>query len=313
VSYLRYAEDMGRFISEFGMHAAPVAETLRRAIPSDQQYHHSPSMDWHNKDNPKNKGDDLMLSTTGLPDSLEQYIAFSQMAQAEGLKFGVEHFRRRKPHCSGTLVWQLDDCWPVLSWSVLDYYGFGKAGYYYLRRAYAPVLASFKASPNGELALWLTNDTLDDVRDTATVRVATFAGQVVWEGSREVHVPAGASCDVWRWSPGGLAGGPDRYVSVHSSSAAFEPNRHFFAAIKDLVRQPGVPEMTVEPAGAHELTVRLRAPADRYVYFAHLTISSGSTHFSDNYFDLEPAETREVRVTDPLHELAPGSLGLGWA
>ncbi len=218
VSYLRYAEDMGRFISEFGMHAAPVAETLRRAIPSDQLYHHSPAMDWHNKDNPKNKGDDLMLSTTGLPDGLEQYIAFSQMAQAEGLKFGVEHFRRRKPHCSGTLVWQLDDCWPVLSWSVLDYYGFGKAGYYYLRRAYAPVLASFKASENGELALWLTNDTLHDVRDTATVRVATFTGQVVWEGGREVHVPAGASCDVWRWSPGGLAGGPDRYVSVQAES-----------------------------------------------------------------------------------------------
>jgi beta-mannosidase len=313
VSFLRYAEDMGRFISEFGMHAAPVAETLRRAIPSDQLYHHSPAMDWHNKDNPKNKGDDLMLSTTGLPDSLEQYIAFSQIAQAEGLKFGVEHFRRRKPHCSGTLVWQLDDCWPVLSWSVLDYYGFGKAGYYYLRRAYAPVLASFKASPNGELALWLTNDTLRDVRDTATVRVATFAGQVVWEGSREMDVPAGVSCAVWRWSPGELAGGPDRYVSVRSSSGAFEPNRHFFAAIKDLVRQPGVPELTVEPASAHELSASLRAPSDRYVYFVHLTSPSGSTHFSHNYFDLEPGETRDVLVTDRLHELAPGSLSLGWA
>jgi beta-mannosidase len=53
---------MGRFISEFGMHAAPVRETLRRAMPEDQLYHHSPSMDHHNKDAPKNKGDDLMLS-----------------------------------------------------------------------------------------------------------------------------------------------------------------------------------------------------------------------------------------------------------
>jgi len=128
-----------------------------------------------------------------------------------------------------------------------------------------------------------------------------------------VHVPAGTSCDVWRWSPGGLAGGPERYVSVRSSRAAFEPNRHFFAAIKDLVRQPGVPEMTVEPASAHELRVSLRAPADRYVYFAHLTNPSGSTHFSDNYFDLEPAETRDIVVTDPLHELPSGGLGLGWA
>ena len=61
VTYLRYAEDRGRFSSEFGMHAAPACETLRRVIPEDQRYHHSPSLDWHNKDNPKNKGDMLML------------------------------------------------------------------------------------------------------------------------------------------------------------------------------------------------------------------------------------------------------------
>ena len=79
------------------MHAAPVAETPRRAIPADQLHHHSPAMDWHNKDTPKNKGDDLMLGTTGLPGNLDEYLTFSQIAQAEGLKFGVEHFRRRKP------------------------------------------------------------------------------------------------------------------------------------------------------------------------------------------------------------------------
>ena len=144
VSFLHYAEDMGRFISEFGMHASPVYETLRRNIPTDQLYHHSPSMDHHNKDNPKNKGDNLMVTVTGLPDTLDEYIDYSMIAQAEGLKFGIEHYRQRKPHCSGALIWQLNDCWPVLSWSIVDYYGFGKAGYFYTKRAYAPVLASFK-------------------------------------------------------------------------------------------------------------------------------------------------------------------------
>jgi beta-mannosidase len=313
VSFLRYAEDMGRFISEFGMHAAPVAETLRRAIPPNQLYHHSPAMDWHNKDNPKNKGDDLMLGTTGLPDSLEQYITFSQIAQAEGLKFGIEHFRRRKPHCSGTLVWQLDDCWPVLSWSVLDYHGFGKASYYYLRRVYAPVLASFKATPDGGLELWLTNDTLADVRDTATFRLGTFSGQVVSESVRELQVPAGASSAVWRWAPGELRGRPDHYASVHSGSGAFPSNRHFFTPIKDLARQVAAPTMTVIPEGTSKLRVTLRAPADRYVYFAHLTSPSESTSFSDNYFDLEPGETRDVSVSDPPREVASESLSLGWA
>jgi beta-mannosidase len=313
VSFVRYAEDMGRFISEFGMHAAPVAETLRRAIPADQLHHHSPAMDWHNKDTPKNKGDDLMLGTTGLPSNLDEYLTFSQIAQAEGLKFGVEHFRRRKPHCSGTLVWQLDDCWPVLSWSVLDYNGFGKAGYYYLRRAYAPVLASFKASPNGALELWVTNDTLAQVRDTATVRLGTFRGEVVWEGTTDVEVAAGASRPVWRWSPGELRGGPDHYVSVRSSNASFAPNRHFFAPIKDLSRQAVAPEMRVTPVSTNEQRVTLRAPSDRYVYFAHVISPSESTRFSDNYFDLQPGEMREVITTDRLRELARDSLTLGWA
>ena len=313
VSFLRYAEDMGRFISEFGMHAAPVAETLHRAIPPDQLYHHSPAMDWHNKDNPKNKGDDLMLSITGLPDNLDQYITFSQIAQAEGLKFGVEHFRRRKPHCSGTLVWQLNDCWPVLSWSLLDYNGFGKAGYYYLRRAYSPVLASFKTCTDGGLELWLTNDTLAEVRDAVAVHVATFDGHLQWEASRELDVPAGASRAVWHWSAGEFAVGADRYVSVRSSNGTVAPNRHFFVPIKDLTRQAVAPEMTVDAASANELRVNLGAPSDGYVYFAHLTSPSESTRFSDNYFDLEPGESREVTVTDPRRELSPGSLSLGWA
>jgi beta-mannosidase len=62
------------------------------------------------KDNPKNKGDNLMATVTGLPTTLEEYINYSMLAQAEELKFGIEHYRRRKPHCSGTLIWQLNYC-----------------------------------------------------------------------------------------------------------------------------------------------------------------------------------------------------------
>jgi beta-mannosidase len=313
VSYARYAEDLGRFISEFGIHAAPVPETLRRVIPADQWFRHSPALDWHNKDSPKNKGDNLLLASTGLPTDLDQSILFSQIAQAEGLKFGVEHFRRRKPHCSGTLVWQLDDCWPVLSWSVIDYFGFRKAGYYYLRRAYAPVLASFRARPGGDVELWLTNDTASEMRDAVTVRLGTFAGQLAWERTREVVVPPGASMAVWGWSSPELAPAADRYLAVRSARDAFPPNRHFFAAIKDLRRRPTAPDMVVERLGPHELRVVLRAPADGYVYFGHLASASESTRYSDNYIDLEPTEARALTVADPVRELTAAGLGLGWA
>lgn len=301
VSYRRYAEDRGRFISEFGLHAAPVLETLRRVIPEDQLYHHSPAMDHHNKDTPKNKGDNLMLSVTGLPATLEDYLDFSMIAQAEGLKFAIEHFRRRKPHCSGTLVWQLNDCWPVLSWSVLDYYGFGKAGYYAVRRAYAPVLASFRETADG-LELWITNDTLADIQETAVVRLATFSGETLAEETVGFSVAANSSACITRWSAEQMPGGPDRYVSVRKD-ALFPPNRHFFAPIKDLQRIPVELMVEIDAVSDHELVVSISAPA--YAGFVHLSVAHEATRYSDNYFDLFPGEMRAITVSNEAIALTP--------
>ena len=223
VSFLRYAEDEGRFISEFGMHAAPVYETLRRAIPQGQHYLHSPAMDHHNKDDPKDKGDHLMLAVTGLPRDLDEYVDFSMIAQAEGLKFGIEHFRRRKPHCSGTLIWQLNDCWPVLGWSVLDYYGFAKAGYYYARRAYAPVLASFRGLEDGGAELWITNDTFAEIEEVVTARLRTFWGEVAWEEDQHFRIAANHSRPIRRWKSEEVSGRPDHYLSVRSAGVCAHP------------------------------------------------------------------------------------------
>jgi beta-mannosidase len=310
VSFVHYAEDTGRFISEFGMHASPVYETLRRCVPADQLYHHSPSMDHHNKDNPKNKGDNLMLTVTGLPKDLQEYIDFSMIAQAEGLKFGIEHFRRRKPHCSGTLIWQLNDCWPVLSWSILDYYGFGKAGYFYTRRVYAPVLASFKALDDGAIELWVTNDTLAEVKDTIVVQLGTFADGAIWEEQQPIRVPANSSQVVWQGDAQRIAAAPDRYLAVRSQGQRFPANRHFFAAIKDLQRPVVAPEIEMTANGEHEVLVNVRAPA--YLYYVHLVVPDEHTRFSDNYFDLAAGECATITVTNPVTPLTPEMVSVGW-
>jgi beta-mannosidase len=232
------------------------------------------------------------------------------IAQAEGLKFGIEHFRRRKPHCSGSLFWQLNDCWPVLSWSVLDYYGFAKAGYYYVRRAYAPILASFKALEDGDVELWVTNDTLGEVEGNATVRLRTFGGDTVWEESLPVRVGANSSRPVGRWDGSMNNGRADRYLSVHSMEGFCPPNRQFFAAIKDLHRTPVQPEATITPSGDHELHIHLRA--SEYAYFVHLITPDETARFSDNYFDLEPGESRTIIVTGERGNLTPEMVTVGW-
>ena len=310
VSYRRYAEDMGRFISEFGMHASPVMETLSRVIPEDQRYHHSPALDHHNKDNPKNKGDMLMQGVTGLPESLDEYIDYSMIAQAEGLKFGIEHYRRRMPHCSGTLVWQLNDCWPVLSWSVLDYYGRGKAGYYYLKRVYAPILASFKELPEDGLELWITNDSGDDLRDEIVPRLATFSGEIIREESLTILAPARSSQPVKRWNAAELGAGADRYYGVRSATNRFLENRHFFVPIKDLQRQPAQVTMLVTPIDDHHLQVELHA--DHFAYFVHLSFPETGTHFTDNFFDLPAGSSRTISVTNQDAALTLEKLTVQW-
>jgi beta-mannosidase len=310
VSFLHYAKDMGRFISEFGMHASPVYETLHRNIPAAQLYHHSPSMDHHNKDNPKNKGDNLMLTVTGLPNTLEEYIDYSMIAQAEGLKFGIEHYRQRKPHCSGALIWQLNDCWPVLSWSIVDYYGFGKAGYFYTKRAYTPVLASFKELNDGSVELWVSNDTLSDISDTLIIKTGNFAIGTTAEERCQIQVAPDRSQPVWRSDAGKITAHPDSYLTVHSTTGICPANRHFFSPIKDLQRTPTQPEITITQQSEHELHVHLHAVT--YTFFLHFTTPDEHTHFSDNYFDLEAGESRLLIITNHSIPLTPEMLSTGW-
>ncbi|MBV9358643.1 MAG: glycoside hydrolase family 2 protein, partial [Chloroflexi bacterium] len=180
-------------------------------------------------------------------------------------------------------------------------------------RVYAPVLASFKATAEGGMELWLTNDTLGPMRERATVRLATFGGRVLSEATREVEVPAGASEVAWRWAPDEVRGAPDRYLSVSAAEGRFPWNRHFFSALKDCQRTPTAPSFETRPVDRHTLRAVLSAPLDRYVYFANLVSPYETTRFSDNYVDLEPGTRRELTVHDAERELTPEALTLGWA
>jgi beta-mannosidase len=231
------------------------------------------------------------------------------IAQAEGLRFAVEHYRQRKPHCSGTLIWQLNDCWPVLSWSLVDYYGFGKAGYYAVRRAYAPVLASFKQE--GERAsLWLTNDMRTAVADTATVTLRTFAGETLWAETVSVQAAANSNGAVWSRSLNEDEAAIDRYLAVESASGLFTANRCFFGEVKDLALPTVTPSLKLTQVNPHELAAELSA--DRYAYFVHLIVPHEATRFSDNYFDLAPGVVRVIHITNPELALNPGMVTLSW-
>jgi beta-mannosidase len=311
VAYTRYAEDLGRFISEYGIQAAPVMETLTRCLPPDQRSLGSEGLLNRIKDHPKNKVDAMLVTVTGLPTTLEQYVDYTQITQAEGLKFGIEHFRRRKPHCSGSLIWQFNDCWPGISWSLVDYYGFAKASYFYVCRAYAPVMASFKAMDDGAVELWIVNDTLNSIDTELEIALKAFAGGTVWSDSIAASIGANQVEMVWRAERKRLAGDRRNVITVRAHDNIFPANRHLLAPIRDLERPaPPAPEIKFEQRGAHEIAVHLRAAA--YLYFVHLLVADERTRFSDNYFDLADGETKTVVVRNEAVALSPDNVAVSW-
>lgn len=292
VHFTRYAYDRGKFVSEFGIHSSPEPGTLRRwAGDADP---HSPRFDRRIKDAPATKGDDLLRYETGMPYDLASYADFSMAAQAEGMKFGIEHYRRRRPHCSGALLWQFNDAWPGMSWSVLDYDGVAKAAYYFAQRAFAPVLASFTWSASDGLALWVTNDLRTDVTVRLRIRVATFAGATVLADEVSASAPAGSSAPVWSAPADRVAGGPDRYAWAEPMAGPVGANRLFFGPVKRLEFGPSRLEWRVVEAA--EGCAELELTSHGYTYLARVAAPAPGVTFDRNYLDLRDGDTVRIAV-----------------
>jgi beta-mannosidase len=300
ISYRRYADDTSKFSSEFGIHGSTVKETLRRNIPEEDLYYGSYELDYRNKDYEPEKADITMASYSGLPKDLDQYIDFSMLSQAEGLKFGVEHFRRRKPENSGSLIWQLNDCWPGISWSLIDYYLFPKASYYYARRFYHPILLSFKEE-EGRISVWVTNDSYESYDDTLTVGVQNCFGHPTYEQTFAIRVEPNTSKLVvqyeaaeveWRF---GVIDKRTHFLFVRSERGDVYDNHYFFAEQKDLRFSPCRLQTSLE---VRTDSVQITLSTDTFARFVKLECPIDHTMFSDNYFNLLPGETRTVTVVN---------------
>lgn len=292
VHFRRYTYDHGRFISEFGIHASPEISTLERWTPPGSLALRSEAFDQRNKDTPKDKGWALMEHETGAPTDLQSYVDFSMACQAEGLKLGIEHYRRRQPHCSGTLVWQLNDAWPGFSWSVIDYDLVPKAAYWFLQRVYRPVIATFAQVDSG-IELWVTNSSVHDQELDLQVQLG-FSSDIA--GSVSVTSRALSSEPVWS-----SASVPDVARVVGPS---LETNRAFFRPLKEL-------PIAAAPVSAVRDGDLVRLRASSYSYLVRVHSTDPTTRYDGNYLDLAAGEERVIRVLSGSGELSVASYGFG--
>ena len=141
--FTEYRNHYFRYLSEFGFQSFPCEKTINAiTLPEDRNIF-SRVMEMHQRNAGANAKIISYLSETFLyPAEFPTLLYASQLLQAEAIKYGVEHLRRNRGRCMGTLYWQLNDIWPVASWSSIDYYGRLKALHYYAKRFFSPVLLS---------------------------------------------------------------------------------------------------------------------------------------------------------------------------
>lgn len=292
LSFRRYTEDLSSFVSEFGIQAAPAMATLERWMDPADLDPVSEGFRERIKDEAR-KAEAMIAIVTGPAATLQQYVDFTQWTQAEGLKFGIEHFRRRRPSCSGALIWQLNDCWPCVSWSLIDHDGAEKAAYWAVKRAFAPVLASFADTADGEVELWITNDARSAVSGEARLSLQTLGGDVLWREDLSYDVSSGTQVRPWR---GPAPDGADQVLIVSCPDGCFAANRRLSAPIMDVPLNPtDRPRMTIRGQGEFEMEVKLSASG--YLPLVHLASARSDLRYSDNFFDLAAGESRTIRVS----------------
>ncbi|MFI0791307.1 glycoside hydrolase family 2 protein [Micromonospora rubida] len=286
--YTRYREYVPRFVAEFGYQAPPAYATLRRAISDDPLAPDSPGMAHHQKaadgDAKLQRGLDAHLPP---PVDFDEWHYFTQLNQARAIQLGVEHFRSHRPVCAGTIVWQLNDCWPVTSWSAIDGDGRRKPLWYALRRAYADRLLTVQPRDGG-LALVAVNETGRPWRAATTVTRLTLAGEPRAKTTYDLDVPAYGTVELAL--PADLARPEEarRELLVAEAGESIDRAFWFFAEDRDADWPAAAFDATVEDVDGGQ---RVRVTAR--------TILRDLTLYPDR---LDPA----AQVDDALVTLLPG-------
>lgn len=299
--FTAYREQFPRFMSEFGFQALPTYKTIQSyAEPADQNMN-SYIMEHHQR---SGNGNGLMLSqmtdTFRSANSFQSLVYLSMVLQAEGIRYGVEHWRRHRNRVSGTLIWQLNDCWPVASWSSVDYFGRWKALHYAAKRFYAPMLLSVE-DDSTRMAVHVTSDNTQPWGGFVRWRLESLTGALL--ASDEVLVNAAALadtpvitldftdlvtddncrttifvCELWHDEQ-----------RIASSVSTFVPSKHL-----ELV-DPGI-KVDVQLA---EGTLVFNVSATSLARFVELELDGEDVIFSDNYFDVPAGQSAHISAPLP--------------
>jgi len=292
-----YNQKVPRFMSEFGFQSFPEFSSIDKYTNESDYSIYSDVMKSHQRSSIGNKTiEDYMLRYYNKPKSFKGYLYVSQILQAYGVSMGMEAHRRNKGYSMGSLYWQLNDCWPVASWSSIDYFGKWKALHYSTKKAFQPVLISFFKS-DSEIELHIISDLLESKEVNLNLKVLSFSGEVLYETNKNYSLQQNSTMKVESLSIDWLNKNFDPkssllVASLFSDEKEISNNIYYLTKFKDIILTKPLIEYEI-----NELinTFEVSLTSKNLVKNVFVDIAS-SQNFSDNYFDMIPGKEYKISI-----------------
>ncbi|MBW6536809.1 MAG: glycoside hydrolase family 2 protein [Mariniphaga sp.] len=299
-----YATHLARFMSEYGFQSFPGFSTVKKYTSTGDHNIYSEVMKSHQRSSIGNETIEYyLLKEYNRPKDFESFLYVNHVLQAEGIKFGLEGHRRAMPFTMGSLYWQLNDVWPVASWSSTDYYQNWKALQYYVKKGFEQVLVS-PYSDDLKLKVGIVNDRLEKVNAQLILKMMDFNGHVIWEIASLVEIPANSSRDYFNENKNEFLYRKDTRnlllsAELIENGKTLSRNIFFFRPFKELnVSTPQV-EYTIAKT---DLGFDIELKTDMLAKNVYLQIEDEEGFFSDNYFDMLPGEKVTINLETDISE-----------
>ncbi len=292
-----YNIEIPRFMSEYGFQSFPEFSSVEKyTLPEDHDVY-SEVMKSHQRSSIGNKTiEEYMLRHYLKPKDFPSFLYTSQLLQAHGIKIGIEAHRRNRERCMGSLYWQINDCWPVTSWSSIDYYGKWKALHYTTKRAFQNLLISYD-NKKDTIDVFVVSDTLKNINATLKISLFDFDGNELKQWEKEILVVGNHSKKYIQLPKSVfLNDKTSKNVFLHaellSGGNTLSENTFYLSPYKVLnFRNPGLHYSIKENEYEFEVLLSTERLAK------DVFLSTGSTfNFSDNYFDILPNSQKTVII-----------------
>jgi len=282
----------------FGFQALPDMTTIGKfTMPADIKFD-SPVMMAHLK-SPGGYAriDEYLLQDYKKPKNFNSYVYVSQLLQAEGVKITIEAHRRAMPYVMGSLFWQLNDCWPGVSWSSADYYGRKKALGYWLKNEYANTLVS-PVIENKKLRVYIVSDNLLPQKADLLIELVDFSGNSFFKKSISLEIPANNSIVVFDTALSAMVKNRKTneillLTTLKNENQVISENKLYFDSPKNLnIQVPTIQkQMTEIPEG-----YKIELSTDHLAKGVYLKMPFKG-ELSENYFDIIPGRTKTIIYT----------------